>query len=97
MYAMFDRDALLTMDALTLSLVMQTQVNSGLLTPNEGRRRVNRPAVDGGDNLFVNSTMVTLARAIKGPPPPPAPVVHPAPAEPAEPEKTEEPSKGTEK
>ncbi len=39
---------------------MQAAINAGLLTPNEGRTLDNRPALPGGDRLYINSTMVPL-------------------------------------
>lgn len=73
-YCEFDRDALLTMDAKTAAEVSQTRINSGTLTINEDRRRRNLADVEGGDEPMVNSTMVSLKRALTGPaaPPPPA-------------------------
>jgi HK97 family phage portal protein len=71
-YPMFDRDALLAMDALAASQVQQSEINSGTLTINEVRRRRNRPIVEGGDTPLVNSTMVPLDRALNPPQPAPA-------------------------
>jgi HK97 family phage portal protein len=39
---------------------MQAAVNSGLLTPNEGRAIDNRPAMPGGDRLYVNATLIPI-------------------------------------
>ena len=72
-FAAFDRDALLAMDAAAQASIMQTQINSGLLTPNEGRRKLHRPDVSGGDLALVNSTMIALTQAVAPKPPPAAP------------------------
>lgn len=68
-YPMFDRDALLAMDALAASQVQQTEIQAGVLTVNEARRRRNRPVVEGGDTPLVNSSMVPLDRAVNPPAP----------------------------
>lgn len=47
---------------------IQSAINSAQLTPNEGRALDNRPALDGGDVLYINSTMVPLT-AERVPPP----------------------------
>jgi Skp family chaperone for outer membrane proteins len=71
-YARYDREALLAMDALAAAQVRQTEINSAQLTPNEARKKQQRPARENGDVLLVNSTMITLDRAVNNPPPPPA-------------------------
>jgi len=38
-------------------------IQTGQLTPNEGRAMENRPRVDGGDTLFVNGAVVPLSEA----------------------------------
>jgi hypothetical protein len=38
-------------------------VNSGLLTPNEGRALDNRPPMDGGDVLLIQGATVPLSMA----------------------------------
>jgi HK97 family phage portal protein len=71
-YVQFDRDALLAMDAKTAAEVASAEINSGQLTPNEARRKKFRPSIEGGDELFVNSTMIPISRALNPPAPPPA-------------------------
>lgn len=61
-YVEFDRDALMAMDPLKSAQVAQTEINSGVLLPNERRRHKNRPPVENGDQPLINSTMVPLAR-----------------------------------
>ena len=71
-YAAFDRDELLAMDALAAAQVAATEINSACLLPNERRAKLKRPSLGPlGDNALVNSTMVTLKRAVNPPAPPP--------------------------
>lgn len=42
---------------------MSIQIQSGQLTPNEARRAMNRPSMEGGDRLFINSAAVPLDAA----------------------------------
>lgn len=72
-YPMFDREALMAMDALAAAQVEQTRINSATLTPNEARRRRHLPAIEGADTLLVNSTMIPLSRALNPPAPTAAP------------------------
>ncbi len=72
-YTRFDRDALLAMDALAAAQVAATKINSAQLTPNEARKKAALPAIEGGDELLVNSTMIPLSRALNPPAPPPQP------------------------
>lgn len=54
----FDFDALLRADK-TKRLESQAKaVNSGLLTPNEGRAEEGREPKDGGDDIYLNGTLV---------------------------------------
>lgn len=46
---------------------MQSAINAGLITPNEARTMDNRPALSGGDRLYINSTMVPLDGAFANP------------------------------
>jgi HK97 family phage portal protein len=94
-YAAYDRDALLAMDALASAQVAATEINSAVLTPNEARKKKKRPSLGAlGDNALVNSTMVTLERAVN-PPAPPAPAApfEPTPKLPEPTPKTPEPPK----
>jgi len=68
-FVQFDRDAMLAMDAKTLAEVNSLRIGSGQRTINEVRRRDHLPPVAGGNEPLVNSTMIPLARAIKGTPP----------------------------
>lgn len=59
----FDFDALLRADREARTNANQAAINSGQLTPNEARRDEGLPAMDGGDQLFVNSTMIPIGQA----------------------------------
>lgn len=61
----FDFDELLRADRNERMTANQTAINSGQMTPNEGRADEGRPPVDGGDRLFVNSTLVPIDQAGK--------------------------------
>lgn len=65
-YVRFDRDAMAAMDAKTAAEVASLRIGSGQSTINEERRRNNRPPVEGGDEVLVNSTLITLQRAMEG-------------------------------
>jgi HK97 family phage portal protein len=54
----FDFDALLRADIDTRTKSAKDRVNSGLLTPNEGRQEEGLPPKDGGDTIYLNGTMV---------------------------------------
>ena len=41
-------------------------IHSGQLTPNEVRAMDNRPAIEGGDNLFIQSGSVPVDVAAEG-------------------------------
>jgi HK97 family phage portal protein len=71
-YAAFDREKLINMDAKTAAEIRQIEIQSGQLTPNEARRKLNRPRLDDGDQAFINSASITLANAAN-PPDPAAP------------------------
>lgn len=59
-YAEFNADAILRGDAKSQADAMSTQIQNGLLTPNEGRKLFNRPAVTGGDTNIVQLNMQSL-------------------------------------
>lgn len=71
-YIMFDREALMQMDPKTMSEMFATQMSVGALTPNELRKKLHRPVIEGGDEPLVNGSMIPLSRALN-PPQPPAP------------------------
>lgn len=76
-YAEFDRNALLRADSAARAEFISKQIQNAQMTPNEGRKKDNRPPMEGGDQLFVNSTLVPLTQAGKNPA-----RVQPAPGEP---------------
>jgi hypothetical protein len=56
----------------------QKAINSAQMTPNEARRLENLPPLPGGDQLFINSTMVPIdmaAAPLEDPEEPLAPVI----------------------
>lgn len=59
-YVEFDRNAVLALDAKTQSEVMASNIQNGILTPNEARRALNLPDADGGDKLFIQANLVSL-------------------------------------
>jgi len=59
----FDFDALLRSDRLARADARQKEINSGQITPNEARAEEGRGPLPGGDELYVNSTMIPLMRA----------------------------------
>lgn len=68
-YPMFDRSAIRALDVVNDAAAAQTEINSGVLTINERRKQKHRPSVEGGDMPMVNSTMISLERALTAPPP----------------------------
>lgn len=59
-YAEFLLDEVLRGAFETRAVAIQAAVNSAQLTPNEGRALDNRPALEGGDRLYINSTMIPI-------------------------------------
>ena len=59
----FDFDALLRADMGARSEGYQKALNAGWITPNEVRAKEHLPAMAGGDQLYVNGTMVPLNQA----------------------------------
>jgi HK97 family phage portal protein len=59
----FDFDALLRADRAARAEAKQKEINSGQITPNEARAEEGRAPLPGGDELYVNSTMIPLTRA----------------------------------
>tara|TARA_Y100000310_G_C20701393_1_gene830274 strand:- start:6247 stop:7461 length:1215 start_codon:yes stop_codon:yes gene_type:complete len=54
----FDFDALLRADITARTASAKDRVNSGLMTPNEGRQQEGLPPKPGGDDIYLNGTMV---------------------------------------
>lgn len=66
-YCEFNREALNAMDAKTQAELYASGVNNARFTPNEIRRASNLPDKEGGDDLYINSTMVPLRTAGQAP------------------------------
>ncbi len=61
----FDLDALLMMDTQTQINTLKEGVGSALMKPNEGRKKLNLPPVEGGDTPYLqqqNYSLAALAR-----------------------------------
>ncbi len=56
----FDREGLIVLDAKAKSELFSKLINSALLTPNEGRRKMNLPDMDNGDKLYIQGATVPL-------------------------------------
>jgi HK97 family phage portal protein len=74
LFVEFNIDGLLRGDSKSRAEVLAKEVQNGGRTPNEWRRLNNLPPKDGGDQLFVNSSLVPIGEAgrkiRKGSPPP---------------------------
>lgn len=57
---------LLRGDIETQQKVLTGYANSGIYSPNEARRELERPPVDGGDDPYINGAYVPLTIAVKG-------------------------------
>lgn len=77
-YAEFNREGLLQMDAAAKASFLSAMTQNGLMSRNEGRSKLNLPKVDGGDQLTVQSNLVPLDQLGQTPPA----KVQPAPGEP---------------
>lgn len=64
-YVKFNIDALVRGDLKSRMEALARAVNSGLLTPNEGRALDDRPAMEGGDRLYIQGATVPLTDAGK--------------------------------
>lgn len=70
LYAEFLMDEVLRGTLEERAQAIQAAINSGQLTPNEGRALDNRPGLPGGDRLYINSTLVPLEQADRALAPP---------------------------
>lgn len=80
----FDLDDLLRMDSATMMDFIAKAVGSGVMKPNEGRKKINAAPVTGGDTPYLqqqNYSLAALARRDENPAPsdttPSTPVVMP--------------------
>lgn len=55
-----DVGVLLRLDPESLAKTVESGVNSGVMRPNEGRRRMNLPPVEGGDEVYMQQQMWPL-------------------------------------
>ncbi len=83
----FDLDALLRMDTAAIYKSNNEGVGGGWMKPNEARKRVDLPPVEGGDSPLIqqqNYSLAALARRDSQPDPfnPPEPVTQPQAPEP---------------
>jgi HK97 family phage portal protein len=84
----FNIDALLRMDTTALTTAVKTAVDAGIMSPNEARRRLDLPPVQGGDTPYMQQQNWPLAELV-GRPAPTVASPEPAPDEP-EPEGDED-------
>jgi HK97 family phage portal protein len=87
----FDTDTLLRMDSTTQTTVIRDAVGAGVMSPNEGRSKLDLKPVTGGESPYLqqqNYSLAALAKRdaqpdpfapAKPPPPPPGPPAAPAP------------------
>ena len=59
----FDTSVLLRADKSSLATYYQTLFNIGVVSPNEIRRELDLPAVDGGENHFIQVNLMELKKA----------------------------------
>lgn len=60
----FDTAMLLRADKQSLANYYQTLFNIGVVSPNDIRRQLDMPAIEGGDNTFVQVNIQTLEKAL---------------------------------
>lgn len=60
----FDTATLLRADKQSLANYYQTLFNIGVVSPNDIRKQLDLPAMEGGDNTFVQVNIQTLERAV---------------------------------
>jgi len=60
MYVRFNRDSLLRTDAQTRAAVIKSRIESGVLTPNEGRAIDDLSAFDGGDTHYLPANLSVI-------------------------------------
>ena len=64
----FDTATLLRADKQALASYYQTLFNIGVVSPNDIRKQLDLPAIEGGDNTFVQVNIQTLERAVSSTP-----------------------------
>ena len=66
-YAEWNREGILQMDAKAKAEFLRHMVNAGVMTPNEARAKLNLPKLGGGDTLLVQGAMMPLETLLKRP------------------------------
>lgn len=61
----FDLDFLIRMDGMTQIEMLKAGVSAALYTPNEGREKLNRPPVEGGDSPYLQQQNFSLSALAK--------------------------------
>jgi len=61
----FDLDGLLRMDTATKIKTLGEGASKGLIAPNEGRKKINLPPVEGGDSPYLQQQNFSLAALAK--------------------------------
>ena len=64
----FDTATLLRADKAALAQYYNTLFNIGVVSPNDIRKQLDLPAIEGGDNTFVQVNIQTLERAVSDEP-----------------------------
>lgn len=64
-YAEFNMDGLMRGDLLSRTQAYAQAINTAQMMPNEARNKENRPAVEGGDRLYIQGANVPLEMAGK--------------------------------
>lgn len=64
----FDTATLLRADKAALAQYYNTLFNIGVVSPNDIRKQLDLPAIEGGDNTFVQVNIQTLERAVSSTP-----------------------------
>jgi HK97 family phage portal protein len=59
-YFRFNRDALLRTDAMTRAQIIEKRIQSGVLTPNEGRQIDDLSTFDGGDSYYIPANIAVI-------------------------------------
>lgn len=61
----FDIDGLLRMDSVTQMAVLKEGVGAGVMAPNDARRKIDLPSVEGGDSPYLQQQNYSLAALAK--------------------------------
>ena len=90
----FDTENLLRMDSITLVTTIRDAVGAGVMSPNEGRGKLDLKPVDGGESPYLQQQNYSLAALAKrdAQDDPFKPATPPAPQQPAAEDKPAEPA-----